>query len=194
MVMSDTPTLQPLQLQGRRHGLCSVPCTDLSFSPHLPCGIGQRKKEQTAKVSPLEVCTWAEGLVCLVTFISISLGRTGSDGIKCPLSVSGSSRQAVVSVGLRHFTQIHIWCLKKALWLEQQQRPSVVGVSRRMSQHHRGHFILSQILNPHLSWGACHLPVTDRQKHPWAVLRRPQRLTHIREVNYYDILSSTSSF
>lgn len=114
LVMSDTPTLQPLQLQGRRHGLCSVPCTDLSFSPHLPCGSGQRKKEQTAKVSPLGVCTWAEGLVCLVTFISISLGRTGSDGIKCPLSVSGSSRQAVVSVGLRHFTQIHIRCLKKS--------------------------------------------------------------------------------
>lgn len=84
-------------------------------------------------------------MVCLVTLTWISLGGTGSNAHYWP--VSGGSGQAVVSVGLCHSTQIHTPCLGNALWTEQQQqqRPSVVGASLRMSQHRHGHRILSQI-------------------------------------------------
>lgn len=153
MVMSETLTLQPLQLQSRHVVSTQYPARSF-LQPHLPCGRGQGgRKNRHTKVSPLGICTWGEGLVCLVTFLWISLGGTGSDRTKCPLSVSGSSGEAVVSVGLRHFIQIHMRCLGKALWMEQQQHPSVVGVSHRMSQHRHGHRILSQILNPLPLWG-----------------------------------------
>lgn len=164
LVMSETLTLQLLQLQGRRHGLHSAQCPARIFPSALTSHVevGRERKNRLQSLSPRSLHFGRRvGLSGNFHFDFIGWNRIRRDQMST-MGLRQLGAGCDLSGPVPFYTNPY-WCLGKALWPEQQQqRPSVVGVSHQMSQHHRGHRILSQILNPLASWGVHHLPVIDR--------------------------------
>lgn len=105
----------PLQPQLMLQFLCSVPPDGChSFSHHLPFGgwgIGRKNRSKKGSV-------WGWGGVDLSS--NSHLDFVGLNCIKCLLLVSGDSGRAVVSVGVCHSLQIHIWCQGSTRWSKEQ--------------------------------------------------------------------------